>query len=243
MIIWVLGRFPGLPLAGSKDAAAELFENYLRQLRAFALAEKTEHTDRSAAESLLSAFAKQAEGRPKVQHEPKRTADKGAPDFKVTRSGMILGYVETKAIGENLSKVLKSDQIKRYRELSSNILLTDYLEWIWIRKDSTQTQTLCHETDLENRKFKLSGERVKAVAELIEGFFSTPPEGIGRSQQLALALATRSKLLRDYLVEELVRQEREHKEERLFGLYQIFRDQVLRLGFAWQHEAKRTYAC
>ena len=47
-----------------------------------------------------------------------------------------------------------------------------------------------------------------------------------RAQQLALALATRSKLLRDYLGEELVRQEREHKEGRLYGLFQIFRDQV-----------------
>jgi hypothetical protein len=33
-------------------------------------------------------------------------------------------------------------------------------------------------------------------------------------------------LLRDYLGEELVRQERAHQEERLFGLFQIFRDQV-----------------
>ena len=33
------------------------------------------------------------------------------PDFKVTKSGMILGYVETKALGENLAKVRKSDQI------------------------------------------------------------------------------------------------------------------------------------
>ena len=60
----------------------------------------------------------------------------------------------------------------------------------------------------------------------MQAFFSTAPEGIGRAQQLALALAARSKLLRDYLGEELVRQEREHQEGRLYGLFQIFRDQV-----------------
>ena len=48
-------------------------------------------------------------------------------------------------------------------------------------------------------------------AKLLQGFFSTAPEGIG-AQQLALAAAARSKLLRDYLGEELVRQEREHRE-------------------------------
>lgn len=69
-------------------------------------------------------------------------------------------------------------------------------------------------------------DRVEAVAKLLQGFFSTPPDGIGRSKQLALALAARSRLLRDYLGEELVRQEREHREGRLYGLYQIFRDQV-----------------
>ena len=59
-------------------------------------------------------------------------------------------------------------------------------------------------------------------------FFSSPPEGIGQSQELALALAARSKLLRDHLDEELVLQHKEHSEGRLYGLYQIFRDQVFR---------------
>ena len=45
-----------------------------------------------------------------VRHEPKRVAAKGAPDFKVTRGALILGYVENKVIGENLDKVLRSGQ-------------------------------------------------------------------------------------------------------------------------------------
>lgn len=206
---------------------ASNFDAYLRKLRETPLEEQTEHTGRSALETLLNEFAAKAgKPRPAVQHEPKRTAAKGAPDFKVSRQGMILGYVETKGIGENLDKILKSDQIARYKSLSQNIVLTDYLHFIWISKDGVQRETLCHQTDLENRKFHLKEERVAAVAKLLEGFFSTAPEGIARAQQLALALATRSKLLRDYLGEELVRQGKEHTEGRLYGLFQIFRDQV-----------------
>ncbi len=206
---------------------AEIFAQYLRDLREFATAEKTGHTDRGALEKLLKAFAAHAEGKPKVQHEPKRVADKGAPDFKIVQSGMILGYFENKAIGENLSKVLKSDQIAKYKTLSPNLILTDYLEFIWITKDGApKREQLCHDTDLENRKFKLNPERIDAVAALLTGFFSTAPEGIGKSKPLAEALAARSKLLRDFLGEELVRQEREHQEGRLFGLYKTFRDQV-----------------
>jgi predicted helicase len=208
------------------DFAADTFAAYLRDLREFPPEAKTEHSDRGALQNLLKAFAARAEGKPKVQHEPKRVAGKGAPDFKVMKSGMILGYVENKAIGENLTKVLKSDQIAKYKTLSPNIILTDYLEFAWISKDGIKRETLCHETDLENRKFKLNQERAAAVTALLEGFFSTAPEGIGTSKPLAEALAARSRLLRDYLGDELVRQEREHQEGRLYGLYKTFRDQV-----------------
>jgi hypothetical protein len=208
--------------SGVKDA----FDKYLLALRKTPIDEKTEHTDRSALQTLLQAIADDAGSGVAVQHEPKRVADKGAPDFKITKSGLILGYVENKGIGEPLDKVLKSDQIARYKTLSQNIILTDYLHFIWITKDGIQRETLCHATDLENPRFRLREDRVAAVGKLLQGFFSTAPEGIGRAQQLALALATRSKLLRDYLGEELVRQQQEHQEGRLYGLFQIFRDQI-----------------
>jgi hypothetical protein len=204
----------------------KIFERYVLALRKTPIDEKTEHTDRAALQDLLHAMASGSGSGVIVQHEPKRIAEKGAPDFKITKNALILGYVENKAIGENLDKVLKSDQIKRYKTLSQNIIVTDYLHFIWINKDGIQRESLCHATDLENPKFRLRDDRMFAVSKLFEGFFSTAPEGIGRAQQLALALATRSKLLRDYLGEELVRQEREHKEGRLYGLFQIFRDQV-----------------
>jgi N-6 DNA Methylase len=217
-----------------------IFDRYLKALRKTPIDDKTEHTDRLALENLLQAIADDVAAGVTVHHETKRkkikgkangndsaTQKKGAPDFKVTSRGLILGYVENKAVGENLSKVLKSDQIAKYKILSDNIMLTDYLQFIWINKyGPPQSERLCDETDIENPKFRLREDRATAVSKLLKAFFSTAPEGIGRAQQLALALATRSQLLRDYLGEELVRQEREHKEGRLYGLFQIFRDQI-----------------
>lgn len=204
----------------------DVFDKYLLGLRRTPLDEHTEHTGRAALETLLNAFAARAGKDIRVQHEPKRVPGKGAPDFKITNSAGILGYVENKSIGENLDQILKSEQIAKYKSLSGNILLTDYLHWIWIRNGSLQRETLCYAIDLENPKFQVQEPKAAAVAALIEGFLSTAPEGIGRAQQLALALATRSQLLRDFLGEELVRQEREHRKERLYGLFEIFRDQV-----------------
>jgi hypothetical protein len=207
---------------------ATFFETYLRKLREIPLAEHTEHTGRSALETLLNQLAVETGTQNiTIQHEPKRESGKGALDFKIKRQTMILGYVEVKEIGANLDKVLKSDQIKKYRTLSDNIILTDYLQWIWIDRERVKgREILAYPTDFEGRTFRIAPERAEAVRKLIAAFFSEPPQGIGRSEQLALALATRSRLLRDYLDEELIRQEREHKEGRLYGLFQIFRDQV-----------------
>ena len=113
-----------------------VFEKYLLALRKTRLEEKTEHTDRAALEALLQTIADEVDIAIGVQHEPKREADKGAPDFKVTKGGLILGYVENKGIDENLNKVLKSEQIKKYLSLSKNIVLTDYLDFIWLNKYS-----------------------------------------------------------------------------------------------------------
>lgn len=203
-----------------------IFDRYLLALRKNPVDEKTEHTDRPALEALLQALADETQKGINVQHEPKRVTNKGAPDFKISKGALILGYVENKKIGEPLDKVLKSEQIAKYKTLSQNIIITDYLHFAWINKDGIQRESLCHETDLENRKFRLRDDRVEAVRNLLHGFFSAAPEGIGRAQQLALALATRSKLLRDYLGEELIRQQKEHTEGRLYGLFQIFHDQV-----------------
>ena len=71
----------------TKNAVADAFAEYLKALKEWRRSEKTEHTDRSAIERLLKTFAEFAEGRPEVQHEPKRIAGKGAPDFKVTKAG------------------------------------------------------------------------------------------------------------------------------------------------------------
>jgi hypothetical protein len=218
-----------------------IFETYLAALRRKPVAEKTEHTDRGALEALLAAFAAEADGKPEVQHEPRRVASKGAPDFKEVRKGLIQGYVENKAIGEDLKKVVKSGQIERYRTLSQNLLLTDYLEFIWISKDGQQRAVLCSEDALENRKAKLTDEAIAAVAKLLEGFFSSAPQKVANSEDLALALAKRSRLLRDYLTEELVRQEKEHQEGRLYLPRRKNKTTYFRSGSTLQVSGRKTW--
>jgi hypothetical protein len=206
------------------------FDAYIKALRAVPFAQHTEHTGRAALEAVLNAFRAESGGAKgmTVQHEPKQVSGKGAPDFKIARHGMILGYVEVKAVGAPLDAVLKSDQIKRYRTLSDNIVLTDYLEFIWLGADGKPKarERLAYLTDLEGKTVHLKPERVDAVSKLLAGFFSVAPAGLGSAQALALALAHRARLLRDALAVELTRQKKEHQEGKLFALYDVFRKQV-----------------
>lgn len=205
------------------------FDAFLKKLRETPLAEQTEHTGRSALEALLNHFADAALANGiRVQHEPKRDRERGAPDFKIKRAGMILGYVEVKEVGTNLDKELKGAQIAKYRKLSGNIILTDYLRFIRIDASGKVLGDfrLGEATMLEGRILHVDAKRAGDVASLLSGFFAETPAGIGRAQQLALALATRSKMLRDFLVEELQRQEKANREGRLHGLYDVFREQV-----------------
>jgi hypothetical protein len=205
------------------------FDTYLKTLAQVYREGGTEHTGRTPLENLLNVFALETMDRgTKVQHEGGREGDKGAPDFKVKRQGMILGYVEVKEIGAPLDKVLKTPQIAKYRTLSDNIVVTDYLHFIHIDGAGKvlDRQSLAFPSDLEGRTVRVNPDKAEAVSKLLSAFFSSPPQGLQRAQQLALALATRSKLLRDLLTEELTRQTKVDKEGRLHGLYDVFREQV-----------------
>lgn len=118
------------------------FDDYLCALQSVPVDDATEHTHRTALEILLKTFAARGQ---QVLQEPKREGKFGSPDFKITQTESIVGYVENKKIGENLDKVIKSEQVKKYQSLSENLLITNYLERVWLRDGKVQQ----HETTLE----------------------------------------------------------------------------------------------
>ncbi len=206
----------------------DLLKPYFNAIKSLDAAEATEHTLRGALENLLNAIAADENLNVTVIHEPKRDKTKlGSPDFKIKLNEAILGYLETKPIGENLDTVLKSDQIAKYKRLSGNLILTDYLEWLWLKDGRIiNRETLCYSSDASNHKARLDPDKAEKVAKLIADFLSVPPDKLGNTNTLSRALAVRCHDLRDFLLEELERQEKEHQEGRLYGLYTVFKEEV-----------------
>ena len=197
-------------------------------IKSLEVSEATEHTLRGPLETLLKAMAADAGPGLRVIHEPKRDpAGLGAPDFKVKRHEAILGYVENKRVGADLDAVLQSDQLAKYRKLSGNMVLTNYLEWIWLKDgEVNRRETLCSASAVGNRQARLDPDRAHEVAALVAAFLSTPPEKLGNARKLSEALAVRCHDLRDFLLDELARQDAAPQKGRLYGLYDVFRRDV-----------------
>ncbi len=134
------------------------FEIYFKSLHSEKISDITEHSHRPALKTLVESLVG---SKVKVLHEPKREGKFGSPDFKITHTESIIGYIENKKIEENLDKTIKSDQIKKYQALSDNILITNYIDWIWIKEGQIQKrETLCFLTDIENKRAKLDTIKV-----------------------------------------------------------------------------------
>lgn len=211
-----------------REKFMQLFENYIESLKQDDINNVTEHTYRKDLQILIEGIAKKSKSKITIQHEPKREKGFGAPDFKVKTVESIIGYIENKKLSEDLNKTLKSDQIKKYNSLSTNILVTNYIEWIWIKDGEVIDRAkLCELSDIENKmSFFLSKENVSRVKSIIENFLSQTPKGISRPKQLAEALAIRARFLRDFLEVELIRQEKENREGKLYGLFETFKDNI-----------------
>ena len=204
-----------------------MLDSYLTALRRTPLDQQTEMTGRAALQGLLEAAV--ARFGPKgvvVVHEPKRVAE-GAPDYKLTQAAGILGYVENKSVGHDLNRLIRRDpQITKYRKLTPNLLITDYLRFVLVTPTETVEASLGPATLLEGRPHPARPERVAEVEFLLKRFLSASPVGIGRARELAEALAVRAELLHDGLEAALVAQTQARRGGKLLGLYKALREQV-----------------
>ena len=207
----------------------EIINNYLNSIKNMSEKDK-EHTHRSALENLLNEIKDATgNGRVKIVHEPNNDKEgRGAPDFRFEINSLILGYIENKRVNANLDEIIKSEQIKKYLELSDNIIITDYLRFIRIDKNGNITSEvrLCELSELKNynKAFMQSKqlnlkEKTNKLFEIFKLFLSHKPKQINSAKEFANALAERTKLLKNSLLEM-------EGNERVKTLYDIFKNTI-----------------
>lgn len=200
----------------------EIVNNYLNSIKDMSVKDK-EHTYRSALQKLLNDIKEATKNNAiKIIHEPNNDKDgRGAPDFRFEINSLIVGYIENKRVNENLEEIIKSEQIKKYLELSDNIIITDYLRFVRIDKNGNITSEvrLLELSELKNCKKLNLEERTNKLFEIFKLFLSHKPKQIDSALRFASALAERTKYLKDSLLEM-------EDNERIKALYETFKNTI-----------------
>jgi len=196
------------------------FDIYIKEIAK--VKDELEHSGRTFLQNLLQQFAEKTE----VIHEPKRDKNgKGAPDFKFVLNGTDIGFLENKKIGENLDEVLKSKQIEKYKTLTDNLILTDYLRWIWIYKDAPPKEIiLCEKSELSNKNIKLDEQKCNELAKLITDFLSQTPEKIVKARDLAEKLSKPTRTIKDEI--NTIVQTNNATYSKILGTYKVFKESI-----------------
>lgn len=187
----------------------EILAEYLQQIKDINQGDK-EHTYRTFLHTLLIKIQeKTAFTNIKIIHEPNNDKEgRGAPDFLITKDSLILGYIENKRINEDLNKILQTQQIKKYLDLSLNLILTDYLRFCLIGLDNKNNPIILKELRLcEYSQLKTITkdnaylqDKAQELLEFFTLFFSKNPKPIANAKDFADALALRTKILKDELL-------------------------------------------
>ena len=172
---------------------------YLQSLQKELLrGDATEHTHRSALKALIESAATGL----LATNEPKAIQRENKPDYIVRKGVSVMGFVEAKDVDKSLKATLKTNQLKRYLEALPNLLLTNYLDFIWF---------VGGEKRMEISLGELNGQHVAPAKdaaarwdELIACFLAEVTPTVSSPQQLAKNLAGQTRLLRDLSLELLL---------------------------------------
>ncbi|WP_120871166.1 N-6 DNA methylase, partial [Helicobacter pylori] len=180
-----------------------MLEEYLESIKDLT-PEKNELTHRLFLHNLLDKLKNHFNKEFKIEHEPKR--DQGSqPDFRVSYQGLNIGYIENKRAGTDLSQLLKSDQILKYLELNPNLMLTDYLNFMWVGKDENNAPLVKKEIsvaslDEPSKPLKPKPQTERDLIELFKSFFNHEAAPITNAKDFATHLSPRTKYLKDALI-------------------------------------------
>ncbi len=180
-----------------------MLKEYLESIKDLTT-EKNELTHRLSLHNLLSRLKDNFNKEFKIEHEPKK--EQGSqPDFRVSFQGLNIGYIENKRVGVNLSQLLKSDQIRKYLELNPNLMLTDYLNFVWVGKDENNAPSIKKEISVASfdelsKPLKPKPQTERDLIELFKSFFNHEAAPITNAKGFATHLSPRTRYLKDALI-------------------------------------------
>ncbi|WP_441692908.1 type ISP restriction/modification enzyme, partial [Helicobacter pylori] len=180
-----------------------MLKEYLESIKDLTT-EENELTHRRSLHNLLNRLKDHFNKEFKIEHEPKK--EQGSqPDFRVSFQGLNIGYIENKRAGVDLKQISKSDQIRKYLELNPNLMLTDYLNFMWVGKDENNAPLIKKEISVASldelsKPLKPKPQTERDLIELFKSFFNHEAAPITNAKDFATHLSPRTRYLKDALV-------------------------------------------
>ncbi|MBC7170453.1 N-6 DNA methylase [Candidatus Bipolaricaulota bacterium] len=212
-------------------AEKALFRDYLARLTAVAAqGDAREESFYASLADFVSAWAgaTQVEGI-HVTTLPKAT-EAGNPDFRVWDGHQhVIGYIEAKApTVENLEPVAESEQLQRYRATFPNLILTNFFEFRLYRSGAlVTTARLARPFVATKLGAKPPLEQPDELQTLLQQFFAFSLPRAYTAEELAVALAVRTRFLRDQVVAQELAEEEKTARGHLLGFYEAFRKHLI----------------
>ncbi|MGL2483808.1 type ISP restriction/modification enzyme [Helicobacter pylori] len=168
--------------------------------------ESNELTHRAFLQILLTSLKNDFNTEFKIEHEPNRDKQGGQPDFRISYQGLNIGYIENKRVGTNLSQLLENKQILKYLELNPNLMLTDYLNFVWVGKDEENKPLIKREISIASldelsKPLKPNPQTERDLIALFRGFFNHEAAPITNAKDFATHLSAPTKYLKDALIQ------------------------------------------
>ncbi|MGL2787679.1 type ISP restriction/modification enzyme, partial [Helicobacter pylori] len=183
--------------------------------------ESNELTHRPSLYTLLKGLKDNFNTEFKIEHEPNRDKQGGQPDFRISYQGLNIGYIENKRVGTNLTQLLKSDQVLKYLELNPNLMLTDYLNFVWVGKDENNEPSIKRKISIasleELSKPLPKPQTERDLIELFRGFFNYEAAPITNAKDFANALSAPTRYLKDALIQY-------QKDEQVSSIFNNFKE-------------------
>ena len=152
----------------------------------------TEHSYRGDLQNLLESILDGIQ----VTNEPKRISC-GAPDYILTRGKIPVGYIEAKDVGKNLNDKKYKGQFDRYLDSLPNLIITDYLDFIFYREGEEVASVKIAEID--GKSILPLKDNFKTFRALVGDFVAYQGQTIKSSSKLAKLMAGKAKLMADVL--------------------------------------------
>ncbi|WRG56783.1 N-6 DNA methylase [Helicobacter pylori] len=183
--------------------------------------ESNELTHRPFLHNLLDKLKNHFNKEFEIEHEPKKE-QRSQPDFRVSFQGLNIGYIENKRVGTNLNQRLKDDQILKYLELNPNLMLTDYLNFMWVGKDEENKPLIKREISIASpdelsKPLKPNPQTERDLIELFKSFFNYEAAPITNAKDFATHLSTPTKYLKDALITY-------QKDEQVSSIFKNFKE-------------------